>query len=390
MAGQLLQRGERVWLVRVYVGRDQQTGKRKYEAHTVHGTKKDAQTYLNGKLRERDLGTYAGMSHTSVSILLDSLLVDYKTNGKSYEWAKLIVTVHLRPFFGGMKAGQLGTDEIRAYIASRQEKHKRKGPNAKEREYGPAANGTINRELGLLRRAFNLGRMATPPKVARVPFIPMLAENNVRKGFFEHDAFSAVRRALPEEIRPIITFAYFTGCRKGEILALQWPQVDLSERVVRLEPGETKNDEARMIPLAPELYEVLKIQKEARDRHFPESPWVFSRAGVPIRDFRRAWESACKSAGLVDTAGQPAKLFHDLRRTGVRNLVRAGVPERVAMMISGHKTRAVFDRYNIVSESDLKDAARRLGEYVAHKDGPKMTPAVQRTTGTQEPSGAVQ
>ena len=77
----------------------------------------------------------------------------------------------------------------------------------------------------------------------------MLAEDNVRKGFFEHDAFLSVRHALPEETRPVITFAYFTGCRKGEILALRWSQVDLDERVVRLEPGETKNDEARTIPL---------------------------------------------------------------------------------------------------------------------------------------------
>ena len=371
MPGQIIPRGERAWLVRIFLGRDPQTGKRQYTGHTVHGTKKDAQTYLNGAVRERDLGTYAGTNHTSMGVLFDSLLLDYKTNGKSYAWADDVVRVHLRPFFGARKAAKVGTDQIRAYIASRQESHKRKGSDGKEREHGPAANGTINRELALLRRSFNLGRMATPPKVAAVPFIPMLAENNVRKGFFEHDAFLAVRQALPEEIRPILTFAYLTGCRKGEILALQWPQVDLSERVVRLEPGETKNDEARMIPMTPELYEVLKIQKETRDRHFPESPWVFSRAGAPILDLRGAWAAACKSAGLVNAAGEPAKLFHDLRRTGVRNLIRAGVPERVAMMISGHKTRAVFDRYNIVSESDLKDAARRLGEYLAHRGTPQ-------------------
>ena len=74
----------------------------------------------------------------------------------------------------------------------------------------------------LLRRALNLGARATPPKVGRVPFIPMLAENNVRKGFFEHDAFLALRMSLPEEIRPGVTFAYYAGCRKGEILALRW------------------------------------------------------------------------------------------------------------------------------------------------------------------------
>jgi integrase len=170
--------------------------------------------------------------------------------------------------------------------------------------------------------------------------------------------------------------------------------VDLLERVVRLEPGETKNDEARTIPLVADLYEVLKLQREIRDRYFPESPWVFSRLGERIRKFRGAWESACKMAGLVDADGEPAKLFHDFRRTGVRNLVRAGVPERVAMTISGHKTRAVFERYNIVSESDLKDAARKLGEYMASRAAHQGTPKTaleneRHTIGTPKPPEAV-
>jgi len=186
----------------------------------------------------------------------------------------------------------------------------------------------------------------------------------------------------------VITFAYFTGGRKVAILALRWPQVDLSERVVRLEPGETKNDDARTIHLTPELFEVLKIQREIRDLYFPESPWVFSRAGEPIREFKGAWETACAAAGLVNASGKPEKLFHDLRRTGVRNLIRAGVPERVAMMISGHKTRSVSDRYNIVSEADLKDAARRLGDYISQKAAP-ADPAEPHTTGTHAPDRAI-
>jgi hypothetical protein len=107
-------------------------------------------------------------------------------------------------------------------------------------------------------------------------------------------------------------------------------------------------------------------------------------------NFRRAWENACKAAGLVTKTGdreKPARVFHDLRRTGVRNLIRAGVPERVAMTISGHKTRAVFDRYNIVSESDLKEAARKLGEYLAHKGAP---PIDRHTIGTQGPTVPIQ
>ena len=143
--------------------------------------------------------------------LFDDMIADYKINGKDYEWAERVVRVHLRPFFGAMKASQVGTNTIRKYIEQRQKPQKRvytatDGRNKRERNYGPARNATINRSLALLRRAFNLGKRATPPKVGNVPFIPMLAENNVRKGFFEHDAFLLVRRALPEEIRPVITF----------------------------------------------------------------------------------------------------------------------------------------------------------------------------------------
>jgi integrase len=382
--GSIIARGDRTWLVRIFMERDPQTGKRLYHAKTIHGSKKDAQRYLNGVNTNRDLGVFATTTDPPVGTLLDSLVLDYATNCKSVMWAELVVRVHLRPFFGSMGASKVGTDEIQKYIAARRQPTIRLLKKGRKRSMPPASNATINRELSMLRRAFNLAKAASPPKVRTVPSIPMLAENNVRKGFFEDADFIAIRRELPDELKPLITFALYSGCRKGEILSLQWPQVDLIERVVRLEPGTTKNGEARTIFMAPELYEVLTIQKEMRDLHFPESPWVFSRAGEPIRHFRDAWETACKAAGLVVRVGEKEKvlrLFHDLRRTGVRNLIRAGVPEVVAMKISGHRTRSVFDRYNIVSESDLRDAARRQGEYVALK----RTPVADRhTTGTLE------
>jgi integrase len=357
MPGQIINRGKNVWLVRVFLGRDPQTGKRQYSNETVHGNKKDAEGVLTNKLRDRDTGVLAmGGEKRTVGALLDDLVRDYRINGKDVAWAEMVVERHLRPGFGNIRISKLTTATVQEFIQARQTKG--------------AANATINRSLALLKRAYNLGRECTPPKVTRVPYIPMLKEDNTRKGFLEYEDYLRLREALPAEIRPVLTFAFYTGCRKAEILSLEWGQVDLLERVVRLEPGTTKNEEARVIPLAPELYETLAMQRAARDRECPACPWVFHRDGEKIRSFRKSWDVACMKAGLWigdDKTGEHTRVFHDLRRSGVRNLIRAGVPERVAMAISGHKTRSVFDRYNIVSERDLKSAAERLGKYIAEK-----------------------
>jgi len=164
---------------------------------------------------------------------------------------------------------------------------------------------------------------------------------------------------------------YYTGMRLGEILGLCWSNVSFIDGEIRLDPGSTKNDEPRTIPLAGELLEMLKIERQK----WPATEFVFTRDSQRIGSFYKTWKSACKRAGL------PELLFHDLRRTGVRNLVRAGVPERVAMAISGHKTRAVFERYNIVSGRDLRDAATKLETYLAIQNGDKtgtIAPAALR------------
>jgi integrase len=172
-------------------------------------------------------------------------------------------------------------------------------------------------------------------------------------------------------MQAIVAFAYITGWRTpSEILPLEWRQVDLTAGEVRLDAGTTKNGDGRVFPFTRELRRVLEEQHEVAKQweraHGPILRHVFCyttgpKAGQRITEsgFNKAWRKA-----RVD-AGCPGRIPHDFRRTAVRNLVRAGVPERVAMQLTGHKTRAVFERYNIVSPGDLCDAARRLDTYAA-------------------------
>ena len=338
--GQLRQRG-RIWWVRYY-----RNGKRHEESS--HSTRKgDAADLL--KIREGDIAKGLPVTARAGQLRFDEaaadVVTDYTVNGKrSLRDVERRIRLHLEPVFGGRRMTSITTADARAYTGARQE--------------AGAANATINRELAILKRAFRLAEQAG--KLLHRPFIPMLAEDNVRKGFFERPEFEDVRAALPAELQGVAAFAFLTGWRvPSEILTLQWPQVDRQTKTVRLEPGTTKNRDGRTFPYAllPELEEVIEHQW-ADHQHLAAKgticPYVFHRSGRPIKSIRRAWDKACGEAGV------PGRIPHDFRRTAVRNLVRSGVPDVVAMKLTGHKTRSVFDRYNVVAEADLIEAVGKL------------------------------
>jgi integrase len=155
---------------------------------------------------------------------------------------------------------------------------------------------------------------------------------------------------------------------QSEILPLTWDRIDLEVGTVRLYRGTTKNKDGRVIALPLVLKAILEQQWQEHRSRYLDCPYVFHNQGERILTFYKTWERACKEAGI-----SCKKLVHDFRRTAVRNLVRAGVPERVAMAITGHKTRDVFDRYNIVSAGDLEEAARRMDERIASRTTTNLT-----------------
>jgi len=335
IVGSVYRRGQIYWIKYYKNGKPYQESSRSDKLQV-------AKRLLKNREGEIAQGKVPGICFDRVRFdeIAEDYLTDYRINRrKTLDKAERCVR-HLTEEFRGMRVTDITTPVITQYIEKRMKKGK--------------SSATINRELAALKRMFNLAARSTPPRVGQVPFIPMLKENNVRKGFFEHDTFLKLRDALPTHLRPVVVFAYHSGWRRSEILNLRWDHVDLREGVVRLEPGETKNSEARTLYLEPILWDMMR---DLHRRRKPGSPVVFHHRGQKIGDFRESWAKATKEAGA------DGMLFHDLRRTAVRNMVRAGIPERVAMTISGHKTRAVFDRYNIVSQEDLKDAARKSHSY---------------------------
>jgi len=341
--------------------RDKKTGETRTAAtwwisYSVHGrrhrenahstNRADAVRLLKLRLGEAQSGKPVGsqIERTTLSDLLSMVENDYTANGRRTLNRAQAAAVHLRAFFdGSTKARELTADRLTAYQATRLERKAR-----------PA---TVNYELATLRRGFILGARAG--KVVMRPEIQMLHVENARKGFFEPEQFRAVLKHLPEHLQSLARIAYITGWRKSELLSRQWRHVDMANGWLRLEPGESKNGEGRQFPFTSELRAVLHQQREwVRELERKTEkiiPWVFCRVdGEGIGDFRKAWASACKAAGI------PGRLVHDFRRTAVRNLERAGVPRSSAMKLTGHKTEAVYRRYAITDSAMLQEAAAKL------------------------------
>ncbi len=195
--------------------------------------------------------------------------------------------------------------------------------------------------------------------MVRVPHFPKLEEVNVRQGFIEHEQYVKLREALPSHLKALFVVGYHTGARVGELRKVdRHTQLDLAAGEIRLFGEQTKNKRPRTLPIYGEMKHWLTFQVEELNQKFPACPWLFHYYGRAIGGHLKGWEKACKAAGLAGLH------FHDLRRTAVRNMERAGIPRKVAMEISGHRTESVYRRYDIVSQRDLRIAAAKLETYL--------------------------
>jgi integrase len=331
----------------LWVGYYDESG-RQIQENSRTTSEREASGFLRRRLQEIEQGVPVEQARKlRYEDIREGLLLDYKTKGNrglevdedgaSYIWG----LNHTDAFFRNKRVRSIKTDTLYKFIAKMQGEG--------------LANATINRCLALLKRGMNIARR--DGKLSFVPFFPMLKEDNVRTGFVDHAQFTKLRNEMPAHLRPLITFLYFTGCRIGAALSITWSQVELEDGrvLLRLEGRQTKNEEPILLPLPIELGEELSS--------LPREGKVFDG-----RNLRKAFQAACVKVGLGVKTGPKVwqykgLLIHDFRRSGVRNLIRSGVPRRVAMKISGHLTESTFERYNIVDSTDVREAMAKVEKH---------------------------
>ena len=328
----------KVWYIRFWF-RD-----REYRESSRSEDRRVAKALLDQRRSEIEVGRFGGptAARTQFEELVGLIERDYALNARKSLGSLQDRVASLRQHFGKMRPVDVSYADLDKYLVARL------ADGAK-----PA---TVRYELVVFGKMFSLAIKAK--MLTTKPLLPTIKVENARRGFFEADEIARVLKHLPEDIAPAIEFAYYTGWRIGEIRKLTWTNhLDLDAGLIRLEASEVKNAAGKSFPFAahPALRGLVVRQCERALKH--ETRWLFPRSGGrQLGNFHKQWTRACREAGV------PGKVVHDLRRTAVRNLVRAGVNEKVAMALAGFKTRNVFDRYNIVSEADLAEGVRKLAD----------------------------
>jgi len=264
-----------------------------------------------------------------------------------YKWKVATAGERLVPYFGHQLIDAVSPKMVEAF---REEIRQEKGYQGTKLKAA-----TLNRNLALLKHIFSYavgeGWLEKNP-VSRVKFEK---ENNARDRVLDPVEFDCLQANSAPHLQAINLMAYQTAMRLGEILGLTWDRVDWKAGLVRLKAEDTKTDEARLIPLTPELTVLLRDLYKVRYLHEPR---VFLVRGRSVGSIKTAFNAACRRAEIQEFH------FHDFRHTAVTNMRRAGIDHLTIMKITGHKTLEVFKRYNSFLEGGLKEAAHRFNTYL--------------------------
>ena len=374
--GNLYKRGETWWCAFYVDGKQQRESAKTNDEETarvspqtlkeVHAHEcNPAERFLTQRDRRR-----------TIADLIDALKRDLELRGKNTSQGKSNLA-RVSADFGASRAMNLTAEDVDEYI---------------ERRLAEGyAKASINRTTQLLHQAYTLAELPAP-RIRRLS-----EKGNERRGFFSESEIRLVIANLPESLRDFVLFGYLTGMRRGEIASLEWADVDGD--TIRLRAENAKTGEGRTLPIVGELAELIARRREARQVKVKGTVvlanLIFHRGCLPIAEFRKSWASACCAAGVgklvcpkcsgdVDEKRRCAqcsrewkreelnyagRLFHDLRRSAVRDLIRAGVSAHVAMSISGHKTDSMLRRYDIVDTRDQKAALELRAEYLKTRRG---------------------
>ena len=356
--GSLVQHG-RTWYMRFYDG-----GKRVEESARTTD-RKEAERKLKVKVGELAAVNRVRLgAPATVADALRLVEADYREKrAASLDDTQARIRLHLTPALGATMLADLKTPAIKAYIASRKRQE--------------AAVATINRELSVLRRALKLAMQQEPPWIGWAPTVRALREDNTRVGFVTHEQYGALRNALPVALQLPLVIGYHTGLRRSTILSIRINQVDLAAGVIRIEAQQTKTRKAQLVPIYGDMRGYIELAMAANRRYLCEI------GRQPIGSFRKTWITATKAAEV------PGLLFHDLRRSAVRNMIQAGVPETVAMQISGHRTQSMLHRYNIIAERDIVAAAAKIQHHLESSVSRKLGEKLGEVSNTS-PQTAVQ
>jgi integrase len=333
--GNVYRRGS-VWWIRY-----SRNGKQ-YAESSKSEDRKAAERMLATRLGDIATGRFQGLTAERITVwnLCELVVADYEFHNKrglaDLRWR---AEKHLRRPFEQILAFALTPEKLKSY--------------KKDRRLGGAADATINRELAVIRRGLTLGKQAGLYR-GDAPHFGLFKLDNARQGFVEDSDYRKLLEALPSHLKCLAIAGYHLGMRAGELRKLQWSQVDLGNREIRLAASQTKGKRPRTAPVYGDLIPALLQQKAEHDANWPDLPWVFHWMGKPIGHSLKGWRRSATAAGVPDL------LFHDLRRSAIRNMERAGIPRKIAMSISGHRTESVYLRYDIVGQKDLAIARERL------------------------------